>query len=665
MLGYRSTFAVDLDRSTTTRRDTVVRDVLREGFDWLRTQKNLSGVDALQPGVTHTFPSGHEVTFLRGDTGSDTEFAKLIALDPPRPGEQDRWATSLLVGVDHQDSRTPPMVAIDVDAPRDRTRPSLRIPQFTSRPRLALNILGAFSCEDHGFDLGDGPRLLDIGDVDELLTQLAETDHHGLVLLSGTDNTVNASTWRDRLEGVTRETVGQAAVFVLSPEATREFNHRVSAAHTVTPFGVRIFRPGALLDDPDDGRRHRAVTAQTMVVDSRIADLRRSFARVCREHANAVPLDRFLRRLDVVTAVRLDDVTGVSRPGIALVAASPASVPSPSPAPALPVPTFSSRDEGVPSASGPVAEDAAPGTVAHPDEQGLDQARAEVAALRAELDQAQAALRELQAELDAARAHAEESSTEVEGIRAQAEKNATERADASNAVIDALRKDLEDQECETALQAEEARALQDQLRTATYQLDQARQVLSDAKLDVSGSFAEPEANLYGDPLATWEDLRYLSADTFPHLRFGDDCWEGAEDLAAQDHMGQWARLTWDALVTLDEYARIHTAADAARGGGLREYLTGGAPAGAHLIPAGRLRANESQTVRGRTDWMRERRFHVPPDVNPAGAQWMLSHIVIQTRGSISPRLYFDDRTADLGTVVVGYIGPHLTNTKTH
>ena len=42
---------------------------------------------------------------------------------------------------------------------------------------------------------------------------------------------------------------------------------------------------------------------------------------------------------------------------------------------------------------------------------------------------------------------------------------------------------------------------------------------------------------------------------------------------------------------------------------------------------------------------------------------MLAHIEIQNFKSVSPRLYFEDRTGDLGKVVIGYIGRHLTNTK--
>lgn len=704
MLGYRSTFTIDLDRTTTTDRAHAVDDVLKEGFEWLRTQKHLDGVDTLEPGVTRVFPEGHEVTFVRGTTDAGTEYAKLIALDPPPrtaaapvrtrqarprsprppapallqrrrggPGSStgttgDRWATSLLVGVDPRDPHTPPMVAIEVEAPQDPTRYGIGGAMFTARPRLATNILGAFACDDHGFQVSDGPRLLLPEDIDDLLDQLAETDHHGLVFLSGTDDTLPAHAWRTSLEKVTRETVGQAAVFVLSPEATGDFNARVSPTLAVPAYGLRIFRPGVDLDDPADARRHRAVSASTLVVDSRVEDLRRSFGRLCREHANSVPLDRFLRRLDIVTAMRMDELAGVSARPAASTGAGPGVAAPPAVAVTVTatIPSATTRTPtGAPDTSPGTAPDAAPGN-ATGDEGGAGPARWELeladlgrrnAALRAELDQALALQRDLRDRLS-------EVATAAENHQRATERNALRRAEEHQCELDALRAELDGHDMENALLSEELHDLQDELRTSNYRLERARRRLAEEGMDVSVSFEEPQSSPYVDAPDSWEDLQYLSSEQFPNLLFGDDCWQAASELAPRDPFGQWVRLTWDALVTLDEFARHRAASDCPFEGGLREYLGGHAPAGAHLIPKGRLRASESDTVKGRKDWSRERCFRVPEQVDPSGTEQMLAHIVIQTNGSISPRLYFDDRTADLGVVVVGYIGPHLTNTKT-
>jgi molecular chaperone GrpE (heat shock protein) len=734
MLGYRSTFTIDLDRTTATDRQHMVDVVLAEGFHWLHTQKHLDDIDSLKPGHTYRFSSGHEVTFIRGTTDSGTLYAKLVALDPPRivqsksnrsghvdassvaserPSDEpngrssslvteaaparpsrrrsvpphrsdtdEHWTTTLLVGLDLRDPRARPMVDIEVDAPRDPTRFGIDGARFTSRPKLATNILGAFTCDDHGFEVAERPRVIFAEDVDELLRQLSETDHHSLVFLSGTDASVPAGVWSTRLEEVTRETVGQAAVFVLDRHATAAFNTRVSLAHAVQPYGLRIFCPGAVIDDLEDGRRHRSVSPKTLL-NAQVRSLRDSFGRLCREHANATPPDRFLRRLDVITGLRLDQVTGISGSGAALVAPTrPGPVP-PSPAldegellvvepdihaedadnqraettlPDLPtrLPTSASdkADRHPEADKNPSTEQDA---LAHSLE--ISELQTQNASLRAKLDQVQAAHRDLRARLAEAQA-------QIRVIQKKGEDDAVDVADEYEKAVAQLRQDLDDRIMENAAITEDSRTLQDKLRTVTYQLEQARQRLRDQSLDPSTSFEEPAASPYGEPLDSWEDLQYLSSEVFPHLRFGDDCWKAAMELAPSDPLGQWARLTWDALVILDEYATTRVARNCPFTGGLREYLEGKAPAGAHLIPAGRLRASESETVKGRKNWLRERQFSVPTDIDPSGEEEMLSHIAIQTKGSISPRLYFDDRAADRGVVVIGYIGPHLTNTKT-
>lgn len=725
MLGYRSTFAIDLEHTTTTDREHAVDDVLKEGFNWLRTQKRLDAVDSLEPGVTRAFSNGSEVTYIRGRTDAGTEYAKLIALDPPitnaadpkqssgsvrkdstgasnatlrrradstahSSGRGERWATTLLAGVDLHDPQARPQVVVEVDAPHDPGRFGIGA-TFTARPVLATNILGAFACDDHGFKVSDGPRLLFPEDLDDLVVQLAETDHHGLVFLSGTDGTVAANTWKKSLAKVTHETVGQAAVFVLSPEATAAFNARVSASHAIPLFGLRIFRPGAVLDDPEDGRRHRVVSATSLIVDSRVEDLRRGFGRLCREHANSVPLDRFLRRLDVVTAMRLDEITGISGTTSEKVRTEPfppAQGPSDPTAPSEGTPAAQdSSFTGVTAPSGapdspvlgtpPVnpptepedGSDARPGhdssesgipeLVGDPVDGGsaLVTLERQNSTLRAELDQALAEHRELRSRL------ADTASEADRRIRA-AERTAVLRAEEHQRENTALQKELDDLLMDNTLLSDEVHDSQDDLRATRYQLVRARRRLTTAGIDPSDSFETPPRNTHDNPPDSWEDLQSLSSGAFPHLRFGDDCWRGASELAPKDPLGQWVRMTWDVLVTLDEFAFHRTSDDERFDGGLLDYLGGAAPAGAHLIPKGRFRPSESETVKGRRDWMQERRFRVPTDVNPSGIEEMLAHVAIQTRGSVSPRLYLDDRTADLGVVVVGYIGPHLTNTKT-
>ncbi|MDN5964036.1 MAG: hypothetical protein L0H81_05780, partial [Actinomyces sp.] len=315
MLGYRSTFAIDIDHCDTTDRDHVVANVLGEAMTWLRRTKGDQDIETVEPGVQTTLESGREVVYLHDRTESGTEYGRLVAFDPPQ-GDGQRWVTNLLVGLDHnasgRDRKSWPEVTIEIIAPDDPADPGR--PRWTSRPRLVQAILGSFTCDDHGFLMADGPRPIEEDQVEELLEQLAETDHHGLVILCGEDGTVPRSIWQDRLALITRETLGQASVFLLDRAAMEVFNTQVSPGHQLAAYSPRTFRPGALLDDVSDGYRHRALSMETLL-NSRIDQLTRSFGRASREHANRIALDRSLRRLDVITGMRLDALYRASSTG--------------------------------------------------------------------------------------------------------------------------------------------------------------------------------------------------------------------------------------------------------------------------------------------------------------------------------------------------------------
>lgn len=180
MLGYRSTFAIDIDHCDTMDRDHVVANVLGEAMTWLRRTKGDQDIETVEPGVQTTLESGREVVYLHDRTESGTEYGRFVAFDPPQDDGQ-RWVTNLLVGLDHnasgRDRKSWPEVTIEIIAPDDPADPGR--PRWTSRPRLVQAILGSFTCDDHGFLMADGPRPIEEDQVEELLEQLAEIDPAG------------------------------------------------------------------------------------------------------------------------------------------------------------------------------------------------------------------------------------------------------------------------------------------------------------------------------------------------------------------------------------------------------------------------------------------------------------------------------------------------------
>ncbi|MFE9412626.1 hypothetical protein ACFYN0_28115 [Streptomyces sp. NPDC006704] len=158
-------------------------------------------------------------------------------------------------------------------------------------------------------------------------------------------------------------------------------------------------------------------------------------------------------------------------------------------------------------------------------------------------------------------------------------------------------------------------------------------------------------------------------DSFEELWERLDAFEGVQitadqsrtlDLDEAERARIWAAKAWNALRALDSYAR---AARQGFNGGFYQHCTSDRP-GTVNWPHKQLATAESDTTMNK--WGTERIFTVPHAVDPSGRKEMQAHLKLDSKGSTSPRIYFlDDTKGHTGQVIVGYIGPHLTNTKTN
>lgn len=125
--------------------------------------------------------------------------------------------------------------------------------------------------------------------------------------------------------------------------------------------------------------------------------------------------------------------------------------------------------------------------------------------------------------------------------------------------------------------------------------------------------------------------------------------------------GGWARLTWDGLTALQEYAE---AAVRGRAGGDFKQWCERTPAGCHRFPPRKAVRGESRTVYSHAKWKRERMLPVPECVDASRRAFMGAHLRIGG-GRTAPRLHYLDDCSGSGRIYVGYIGLHLTNTRTN
>jgi hypothetical protein len=248
--------------------------------------------------------------------------------------------------------------------------------------------------------------------------------------------------------------------------------------------------------------------------------------------------------------------------------------------------------------------------------------------------------------------------TDVEGLRSQVAKLAEDRelalhlAEQEEERANTLYAERQNALAELAEREQRVLYLDSQVRAL-----QRRLVAVGRPEDAFLPVDEPSA-----PPATFAELLdWIAADLSRVVFTGDST--APVDLDQRPESSTWVRSSWEALQALDAYAGAKTTNRFT--GDFRTWCEN-PPSGECVIPAGKVVRDESETVRNNAKWRRERELPVPPEISESGTVFMGAHIRIgaSAGGQISPRLHFYDGTAQTDLVYVGYLGRHLTNTRT-
>ncbi|MEV6680669.1 hypothetical protein AB0N09_27965 [Streptomyces erythrochromogenes] len=121
----------------------------------------------------------------------------------------------------------------------------------------------------------------------------------------------------------------------------------------------------------------------------------------------------------------------------------------------------------------------------------------------------------------------------------------------------------------------------------------------------------------------------------------------------------WAAKAWMGFRALSSYAQ---AAQGGFEGNFYQHCQA-APPGSAIFPVTQVSMTESSSTM--RSWGHERMLPVPPSVDAGGVATMVAHLRLG-RGGAYPRVhFFDDTKGSTGSVIVGYVGPHLTNALTN
>ncbi|MFD5466928.1 hypothetical protein ACFWIQ_29485 [Kitasatospora sp. NPDC127059] len=197
------------------------------------------------------------------------------------------------------------------------------------------------------------------------------------------------------------------------------------------------------------------------------------------------------------------------------------------------------------------------------------------------------------------------------------------------------------------------------LRTGTRSALTGRHCSGPGGTPAAGRPAAQSSGCPGKP-ATFTELLTRIGE-FPLLTFTGDQKNALALDGLQCAGAGWARLAWDGLTALQEYAEA--AVRGAAGGDFKQWCEH-TPDGCHRFPPRKAVRGESRTVFSHTKWKRERMLPVPECVDASRRAFMGAHLRIGG-GRTAPRLHYLDDCSGSGRIYVGYIGLHLTNTRTN
>ncbi|MGZ9829504.1 hypothetical protein ACXYTP_21545 [Tsukamurella ocularis] len=498
----------------------------------------------------------------------------------------------------------------------------------TAPPTLVRDILSTYPARDGATPLTGEPQFVRGDDVDEVFAAITDDTRTASVIVAPTpwENELE-SDWREIVTSLTVESVGVASTYVLDTEATEALAARLPQSHVVSKGVIRTFSPRVALDVEGDRLRHRWLYPDTLAraVNSKNMKVSRGLARRFAESTRL----RFIER-ELPTDVRR---------GIALLERAETTAH-----------TARQVERHRAEIDLAFAADAVISDVVH-FQQAPEDLRTPLAALAArwlgpDVNADADALRRLGAELDARDA-------EIAILKEQADKAAHSREELRDD-LEAAKKLADDMQLLATIAEEGQNKTAQQLATLR------QRVFEDGKGELT--VTEPDDAIWNAPLAI-SDLLELITPGSDHPVHARVVFTGDERKAlAIDKRGQglrYAQAFWEYIRVLYDYAEGKAAGTV--NVGVHAYLAADHLRGHKCSPERHAPTESTTTI---NTWGHEREFAVPKEVHPKEKIRMYAHFKPTWVDTFAPRMHYLDHVDETGRVYIGYIGKHLTNTKT-
>ena len=636
------------------------------------------------------------VTRLR-ETSKDQHYHRQL-LEVVNTSEQnDRWTTRLYAMTATKESRYHQVIWVEVIPPASSEEPA-------RRPNLVVDLVKSYDVHESGVSISDGVQdIVDERQVDQLTDWIFNQQRRVAIVVAAPISDENDCEahyqWREVLKTLTDDSCGCASYFLLKPDVYDYFCQQVGELK-LKPGCLRTYLPKVNLEDETDTKRHRILTSSTLYhgLDGQTKkfrpELSRIIARTPCSYIWEKGLDGELKSAqDVLSKQRLEVPTFrlALAPEVILEEAEETET-SVAKAVEHVVQTVLASRKGEESDSKPHEQTAALQTpqVAS-DIQRTDRSRRpQWAAPLIELirrfapmfdprthDDMSDGVEALSAGLSviderynnlAQKVHKLTQDFQGEKNRLQKEidayealfEQAEEDSRAAERVVE-LEERIEEQEEDRKEERAKCRELENKVRRLEYQLrnpqtglqgyDYVEEQLDTAPVDMATLFdwmtkdgMYPQVREYVEFSAPKR-----MQDTIMKLDEKAENWRYAADF-------------WKFILVLRDYMRARE--EIGFQGSVHDYLA--ESRGQYRIESQKRHSpTESETVQNNGNMRKIRTFPVPTAVDPRGEIEMFAHFKTSHRDTNDPRMHYYADTQFTHKVYIGYIGPHLTNTKTN
>lgn len=612
-LGYRSVLRLNDNDNAIEVAESQLHAWLNEKRK--RNRSTIRETDWSGEGV-HRLGEQVALTVVHADGDKDASLRRLYRLEESNSYGTfvvSIFATSFKTGTNKQ------TLVIDLDM---RDTPPERSIWRVDPPNVVARILDSIEAWDGRLRLHGTPPIVRDFEVEDVYEALVDQERVASLVIAPSPGLDVQDRWREVVASLTRQSVGVAATLVLDPAATDALNNLLPYSHRLEPGVVRTFAPNVVVNSPEDGLRHRMLGPATLsrsIENDKVSDPLR------RRHAEAMRRRLLERQLpvDVRRSINL-----LSRAESVEVRRNAARM----------------TDADVsPGVQGPG------GVIAAVDERIRSWARS-LLVKWSSVDRY-----DDQEPLGAISRLVGERTYELQFAEKQFEELGDELILANQTNVQ-LREALEEAELDAAIAEESSRQLERENSLLRRRLVRVKQGEDAYVAPIDGEWSAP---------ASLEELvQRITPGAGSHkaltlIEFTGDM-APVTEIDAYDSVARYASAFWDYIHVLYDFAAQKSGGYFS--GNVHMYLNDDLVDG-HKCSPQRHAGTESDSVKNNKLWYQERMLPVPQNVDPLGRVFMGAHFKPTHRDTVAPRMHYYDDLEGTGKVYVGYIGRHLTNTK--